>query len=230
MKIRFSFLLTAIVCAVFTSSNLFAQDGFALGAKVLGNATKFSATNIGYGYGAGGYASMSLLGPLSVRGELLYVSTAGVMDDKTTTFEDSGVESATYENRNLRFHTIEVPIMAQVTLPFLSNLNLRVNAGWAFGYNLAVFHISDNTYNILDATGGARSVKYNGVAENVGSSFEQYNSTLIGGLSANFERIHVDIRYQHGLINLSRMDVETSAYYGDYTSRILSVSAGYRLK
>jgi hypothetical protein len=229
MNIRFSFLLTAM-CAVMTSSSVFAQEGLAVGAKVLGNANKFDATGIGFGYGAGGYVSMPVLGPLSVRGEVLFVSTAGLMDDKTTTFEGGGVQAAFYEKRNLRFNTIEVPLMAQVNLPFLTNLNLKASAGWAYGYNFAVFHISDNTYNIVDAAGNARNVQYKNVSENVGSSFEQYNSTLIGGVSANFEKIHVDIRYQHGLINMSRMDVESSAYYGNYKSRTLSVSVGYRLK
>jgi hypothetical protein len=229
MNNRYPFLLIAILCVLVTSSSVFAQDGLAVGGKVLVNATKFDATNIGFGYGAGGYVSYPLFGPFSARAEVLYVSTAGSMNDKTSTFEDSYIETAFYEKRSLRFHSIEVPLMAQYNLPFLENLSLKVNAGWAYSYNFGVFQISDNTYSVTDAGGSQRTLEYKNVTENVGSSFQQYNSTLIGGVSANFEKFHVDIRYQHGLINLSHMNVESSAYYGNYKSRSLSVSVGYRI-
>jgi hypothetical protein len=218
--------LAVIVCALL-SANVYAQDGLSAGAKVVGNLNKFNATDAAFGYGVGGFATMQIIGPLSGRGELLYVSYAGSMSDASAV---SGTTTASYKNRSLRFHSLEIPLMAVYDIPFLENLNPKVAAGWAYSYNFGAFQISDNTYTVQDASGGTRTVEYKNTSENVSSEFQPYNSSFLGSLSINFEKMHVDLRYQQGIPNLSQNNtVETSRYFGDFKTMTLSVSVGYRI-
>lgn len=226
MKNPYPFVLSVLFCSLLSVS-LYAQDGFSAGVKIIGNANKFNATSVGFGYGGGWFATLPVVGPLSVRGEALYVSYAGTMDDASQTV---GTAQAFYTNRNLRFHSLEIPLMAVIDLPFLESLNPKLAAGWAYSYNFGVYQVSDNTYNIQDASGVYRKTEYRNTSENVSSEFHPYNSSILGSLSLNFEKIHVDVRYQQGILNLSQNNnVPTSRYFGDFTTMTLSLSIGYRL-
>jgi len=227
MKTRIPLFLSAIAILLL-SPKVYGQDGFSAGAKVIGNVTKFGATNPGFGYGVGGFATLPIVGPLSVRAELLYVSYAGTTDDITKPVDLGAIESVTYKNRNLRFHSAEIPVMAVVNLPFLKSLNPKVSAGYAFSYNIFVYQISDNDYSAKDANGAAKTYSYTNTTENVTSEFAPTNSSVLGSLSFNFERMHVDLRYQQGLVNLTQSNAETGRYPGDYKSKTISISLGYR--
>ena len=229
MKSRKSLIISALA-VLLSSTYSFGQDGFSAGAKVLGNVNKFAATEVAFGYGAGGFATMPIVGPLSVRGELLYVSYAGGMQDTTRELNVGNIQTVAQTNRNLRFHSLEVPVMAVVNLPFLESLNPKISVGYAFSYNFGVYQVSDNSYAVDQGDGTTKNYDYTNTTENVTSEFQPYNSSVLGSLSFNFERIHVDFRYQQGFPNLSQntSEVSQSRYLGDFKTQTISVSIGYR--
>ena len=228
MNTRMTFVMSALA-VLLLSSSASGQDGFSAGLKVIGNANKFAATKRGFGYGGGGFATLPIVGPLSVRGEVLYVSYSGTMSDSTKELNLGAVESVTYKNRNLRFHSVETPVMAVVDLPILKNLNPKLSVGYAWSYNFGVYQVSDNTYSVREAGGTLKEVEYVNNSENVTSEFEPFNSSVLGSLSFNFERIHADFRYQQGFTNLSQHNAsDASRFFGDYRTKMISFSLGYR--
>lgn len=224
-------ILTAILIVVFANFASAQDDGsggFSGGAKVLVNANTFQKTSAAMGYGVGAYANLELLGFLTIRGEALYVSYASGLDSYVNENpEGSVIDKISYDNVNLRFHSLEFPVLAQITLPFMESLKPKVFVGGSYSYNFGVFEMSDNTFYTTNINGVQVTNEYTNSSENVSSSYLPYNTSIIGGLQVSFDDITVDLRYQQGIPNLNTSNITNSL--GDMKSRTLSLSIGYKL-
>ncbi len=209
-----------------------AQDedsgGLSGGVKILTNVNTFQKTSPAMGYGVGGFVNYELMGFLTLRGEALYVSYASGLDSYVVEYpESSSIDKISYDNVNLRFHSLEFPVLAQITLPFMENLKPKVFVGGSYTYNFGVFEISDNTFYTTNINGAQVTNEYTNSSENVSSSYLPYNTSVIGGLQVSFDDITVDLRYQQGIPNLNTSNNTNSL--GDMKSRTLSLSIGYKL-
>ncbi len=228
MNIKLLKRLPPLILLVVVCSGAFAQDEskFSAGAKVLGNVTKFQKTDYALGYGAGGFANYQILDFLGVRGELLYVSTATGLDSYTSDLSAIGMKSVTYKSRTLRFNSLEIPVLVQYSLPLMESLSPKLYAGGSYSWNFAVFENNDKTY----VTGDNMSYQYKNTYENVGSTFKQYNTSLIGGVQVSFDVINIDLRYQQGFPDLKNFNtLGSDVPLGDFKSRTLTVSVGMKI-
>lgn len=241
-------MLTAILATIwFVPDRLCAQDDasssigsdqgsassgkFSLGAKGLVNVNKFKSTDAAVGYGVGGFASYNIIeGFLSLNAEVLYLTYAGQLEPYSKTYSDpnSLFESIRYENRNVRFQAIEVPIFAAINLPLF---NLKAYAGASYAYHLAVYEIADRTYTTVNGS-DIDSHEFKNRAENVKSRYKEYNISALLGVSMDLDPIEISLRYQVGIPDISIYSEisDLEGVKGEFRSSTLTLSLNYKLK
>ncbi len=218
-------LVFALMLSMPTRGQDAEEQMVSVGAKVLSNMTVSNGTTSAFGYGAGGYVNLNLLSFLTVRGELLYVSHAARLNSYNESLGSGG--SVDYHHRNLRFHTLEIPILLQFPLPIMESLKPKIYVGGSYSYNFSVYEINNRAYKL---TNPESTINYYGYGDNVSSYFQMYNASAIGGLSVSFDSFVVDARYQQGFPNLVKgNDLKILPYPMDYKSRIITLSLGYKI-
>lgn len=235
MKIKITLSLFSIVLCAGTS---FAQ--LSVGAKVGANINKFEDTARRLGYSAGGYASYDILDFLTLRAEVQYLSYAAGLDSYDESFEGYSV---THENRNLRMHTIEIPAMVHIKLPFKEDNAPTFYAGYAYGYTLAAFLIEDRTYSFEQATQDSPPLDtvepatddytFKNRYTNITSSINKFNSSILFGFTYTFDAgmpITINLRYQRGLIEMNNIgSFNSPGNPGSLMNRMYSISLSTKL-
>lgn len=211
-----------------SSSESSADSGskFSFGAKALTNFSKFKNTDIGIGYGGGGFAQFKPSDALSFRAEVLYVNYAVGLDSYKTDFTSGSFSRIDYSNRNLRFNSLEIPVLVQYALPFMESLSPVVYAGGAYSYNFGVFEVTDKTYFSTGTSGEPQTHTFKNRYDNVSSRYKEYNVSVLGGIRVSFDPIFVELRYQQGIPNLNIFSSSSYSQLNNLKSTTLSVSVG----
>jgi hypothetical protein len=231
MNLKYLRPLLSIVLLL-TISLASAQDEakFSAGVKVLGNMNKFEKADLAFGYGAGGFANYKVLDFLTARAEVLYVNYAAGLQNYSKDMSSIGITSINYSNRTLRFHSLEIPVLAQVSVPFMESLNPKFYVGGSYAYNFGVYETSDRNYLTTNESGAKEAHEFKNRSENVTSSFSKYNTTAIVGAQVSFDMVTVDVRYQQGFPTLNNVNtLGSNNNLGSFKSRTLSLSVGFKI-
>ena len=180
-------------------------QGFQLGVKTGFNSTSFE-TEGGYGFDAakddfksgyliGGWSRIGLLGNLSLQPELYYSKKSGDTD-----FNSFGSESFSY-------YSWDVPLLAHLEVVDLKLLKI-----YGLGGPVASFRSKDESkFSVASLE-----------SDYEGDSFKSTNWNFQLGAGVQLMRFTIDARYEWGLNDMSRTDMERK-------TKSLIFSLGYRL-
>lgn len=104
----------------------------------------------------------------------IHIQPEAYFTGKNTSIKEEGGD-----NKNIDFKAIDVPILLGTRIG-LGPVGARIQAG-------PLFSFMTNKVKDLD-----------------GNSFKDNTSAIVGGLGADISKLSVDLRYEHGLGNLSR--------------------------
>ncbi len=157
-------------------------------------------TNNAQGYTAGAFVRYNFSQLFSLQLEVNYSQQGG----RITNFdvpEYYGLEDKWYdmkvENRYLRMHNLEVPLLAQFSFN-LQDTRLKLNLGPAFSYNMHSGILTEGT-----VFSSKEFHTYTG-EENVSSIINSYEYSAIGGIGFEFDVsddlfMSIDARYKYGI-------------------------------
>lgn len=210
-----------------SSSSSSSDKTFVFGLRAVGNLNKFEETKWAFGYGGGGVVIWNLSDMITIRGEVLYVSYAGKLENDTLDFEGGGIiDKVAYTNGSLRFNSIEIPVMARLSPFGTEPMKPIFFVGGAYSYNYGVFRISDNVYSVFNSDGGTSNTTFTNSISNVSSRYSEYNLSVLAGVELGLaDNLSVDVRYQQGLPNLNLQNLPTSL--GTIHSHTISVGLSF---
>lgn len=140
------------------------------------------------GFAIGGFFQYQLLDFLAIAPEVNYVNTAVRRLEGSA----NGFFNPSFGNHSVRFHNIDIPVLAAISLPFGGDITPRVIAGPAMMFNLKAYSkgeysIGDNVFNT-----------YNDVSNNYQSM--EFGGVLGIGAAMDTDGFYytLDIRYRHG--------------------------------
>jgi hypothetical protein len=225
-----------LLCAgIFSGVNAFAQ--FAVGAKAGINFNSFigkKAYDAIPGFNVGGFVEHPILDFLNGRAELLYFQQGGNLYDYPVLPPD-----LQHNNAKLIFHTIQVPVLAELGLPALKEESLQPKLLLGAYYSYTVM-TRDRYVNWVEL-GGYSPVEYKGHTD-VSGDFYKNRFGLVGGLAAELEiasfPVSLEFRFNYPLSSINKPD-SINKYYMKNTTDVwgdnlkiatLSINAAVTLK
>lgn len=191
---------------------------YLIGAKVGINFNSFTQPGTTIGANIGGFFRYNVLDFLQAQGEVLYSLGGGGRHDFLRPFSgsifggypiDGPINSARYLNRSVLIQSIEVPIMARLTMPELNGslITPRLIVGCSYAYNFGAFEQRDVLYYFNDGT----EILLSNREENVTSDYFKHNFSLLGGFAIDYtldngQVFTTEFRYQRGLTNLNEVN------------------------
>jgi len=194
-----------------------------VGAKVGFNVSQFEQPSSIFGLNAGAFGRYELLDFLQVQLEVLYSQQGGGRENYFRDYDDLfnyngfNVEGKQVYNRSVRFHLVETPLVARLTLPELkeSFVTPRLLLGGSFGYAFAAYETRDEQL-FFDASStnlgeiNPNSIVFSNQRENVGGDYDQKQFGAIGGIALDFNSetkpFFIEFRYRYGLNQLSNQE------------------------
>src|SRR6218665_1327901 len=145
------------------------------GAKIGVNLNQFNQPGTVFGFNGGVFGRYTITPFAKARVELLYMQQGGARQNYTRdyNFTEGNVDGITYSNRFVTFHNVEIPVLAELTLPELADGEIapRLLLGGAYGITLGAFETHDKTY-IFDDDATPRMM-VSDRRENVGSNYKK---------------------------------------------------------
>ncbi|SNZ00129.1 outer membrane beta-barrel protein [Flagellimonas pacifica] len=200
-----------VLCMAFSFTDSMAQSSgsageeIAIGAKVGANFNQFSRPGTTLGGSVGGYVRYAALDFLEVQGELLYSRIGGGRRDfsRTTIAED-----ILYTNRDVRLHTIELPISARLGLPELNGGAVvpKLIVGGGYAYNFAAFEKRDAIFQFANGANGLIP----DLDENVGSDYAKHIFSAHVGIALDYnlpngKMLTMEFKYRRGLNDVNKI-------------------------
>lgn len=175
--LAFCSLLLCITCSMDTQAQQ--TSPFHLGIKGGANFTKTSTESSSlegkYGFGYQAGAMARLdIGSLYVQGEALF-------NKRKTSYETKGGSSA-----KLTWNAIDIPVVIGYKLIKTDDFNVRAFAGGVYSYAF-----KNNLSTSESIQEGFKK-------------FDKSNIGITGGIGVDYKNFTVDLRYEHGLSNISK--------------------------
>lgn len=216
-----------------------------IGAKIGANISSFTQPGTTIGGNIGGFFRYNALSFLQVQGELAYNRSGGGRHDFTRSLNgvdgfDGSISSASYMNRSIFVHSLEIPIFARLTLPELLGGAIvpRFNVGFSYGYNHGVIEERDILYTSTGNNSGfvnGSDIFISNSKENVSSDYFDQNFSLLGGFAIDYKLENgqiftTEFRYQQGLTNQNAVSVSALPIVTDRLySQIFSINIAYTI-
>lgn len=210
--------LLIIICLFVLRASVYdACAQVTLGAKAGVNLNQFSQPGTLMGVNAGIYASYRLNPFLSVRFEPHYSQEGGGRPTYVRYYDDvsDNILSVVFLNPSVRFHTVQLPLLLEFTLPELTDQTVTpvLLVGGSYAINMAAIEQHTKRYNFVEGSYSDGSgfdmpsldVSYQ--RENVTSNYTRGQWSLWGGVGIQFKTgqrtFSFDVRYRQGLNNLN---------------------------
>ena len=185
------------------SAPLFAQ--ISIGAKVganftsLGDFTFYNSERSSIKYNVGGYAEYNVTSFLDARAEILYFQEGGNLNDYYV-YEPYVLR----KDVKLTSHNLQIPIIAQLSLPSLKEKKISPKLMLG-GYYSYAFQFRERYTKVIRIPGLPFSESE--TALDVSSQYNQSNFGYLIGIGANLKlfgkELNVDFRYTRPLNNLN---------------------------
>jgi hypothetical protein len=205
-------LFVTLIVAFVAMAVIPASAQIAVGAKAGANFNSFrkSKSFRNYfdpipGFNFGGYAKYPVLDFLTARAEVLYFQQGA-------NIYDYRVVNELYRSRaKVRFHNIEIPVLAEFGLPALKEESLQPKLLLGGFYSYSVY--ARESFNNVVKVSGHNQITYDGFL----STQNQYNRSqygLIGGIGAEMKMfkmpVSIEFRYQYNLNRLNKPGTQNS--------------------
>ncbi|MFC3754819.1 porin family protein [Chryseobacterium tructae] len=175
--LAFCSLLLCITCSMDTQAQQTPAFHFGIkgGANFTKTSTESSSLEGKYGFGYQAGAMARLdIGSLYVQGEAL-------LNKRKTSYETKDKESA-----KLTWNSIDVPVVIGYKFIKADDFNVRAFAGGVYSY----------AFNNKLSTSESIQEGFN--------KFDKSNIGVTGGIGIDYKNFTVDLRYEHGLSNISK--------------------------
>lgn len=181
------------------------------------------------GVNLGAFAKYPVLPFLNARAELLY------MQQGANTYDYPVLSDLSRRKTKIRFHNIEIPVLAELGLPSLSEdiLQPKLLLGAAYSYTI---YARESYENVVDLE-GRPAVTFDGYSD-VTSQFRRGQISLIGAIAAELKMfskpVSVEFRYQYNANRVNKAGTQnafnlksTTAVWGDELRlHTLSINVG----
>lgn len=171
------------------------------------------------GFAGGVTADVPFTPTLGVRVEALFAQKGYVID-----FDTEILGQPLVGKQTLKLDYLEVPVLANITFPMQSGLEIGVQAGVA-----PAFLLSDGIgCSGFETEEGSGCDEIEDDAEDEDLGIKSFDLGLAAGATIGAGPFAVDLRYTYGLVNLD--DSEISGNDEDFTARngVFSVTGVYR--
>jgi Outer membrane protein beta-barrel domain len=157
------------------------------------------------GFNVGGFAKYRVLSFLTAKGEVTYFQQGANLIDYSVIPGDLYHNDAT-----VKFHQIQVPVIAEFGLPSLSEepLQPKISLGFFYSYNI---YSRENYTNVAKVPGYER-VEYNGYSNATGQ-FRRSQYGFVAGIGGDLTimnmPVSLEFRYTHNIPQISKGDNTT---------------------
>lgn len=211
LKISFAFALGMISI----------NQGFSqveVGARVGVNLNQFQQPGTTVGYNAGVFASYQVLPFLGVKIEPHYSLEGGGRPDYVRDYSDisDNIDQIVFMNPSVNFHTIQVPLLVELSLPSMSEEAIRPVLILGASYGVSLLSMEQHTKRYIfpsEMLGSSvyyppgMDVSYQ--RENVTDNYARNQWSMLAGFGLKMKtasrNFAFDVRYRHGLNNLNQL-------------------------
>jgi hypothetical protein len=157
------------------------------------------------GFNGGVFAKHSLLPYLTARAEFIYMQQGANLYDYYI------LDDVFRKHSKVRFHTIEIPLLAELGLPSLAQESLqpKLLVGGFYSYTL----FTRETYVNIAEISGRPAIEFEGSAD-IQSQFYRSQYGIIGALAADVQILHhpvsLEFRYQYNISRANKSGTESS--------------------
>ncbi|MBI1770084.1 MAG: hypothetical protein HY015_09250 [Bacteroidetes bacterium] len=208
---RHALAMTLVLMGVF-SLQVSAQ--FSVGAKLGGNLNQFTQPGTTIGFSAGGYAAYKALPFLTAKVEPQYSMQGGARQSYYIDYSaiEGNVAAIGFINPSVIMHNIEVPILAELTLPEFTDETMipKLILGGSYTFMVKATETSTHRYIFNDGGSGVPptpSVDVGYQRENVTDNYTRNQFSLIVGFGMMFKTdkrdFQFDIRYRQGITQVN---------------------------
>ncbi len=223
LKFKKLLIASMFMSIAITSAN--AQ--LSIGALTGVNLNQFTMPGSTLGINAGAFGSYKLTPFLSTRLELLYSQQGGGRQNYSLPLDESfsgTVAQLNYINPYVYLHTVQVPVLVDLTLPEFEDAAVRPQLllGGSYSYMFAADELHTAQYIFTDGT--FANIPY--LRENVGANYVASQLSLMAGMGMVFKSekrsFAFDIRYRQGITQLNNVRQTLSYQDGRLFSSTLS--------
>jgi len=201
-------LLLTIALAAVIPLQLWAQ--FSVGAKIGPTLNQFSQPGTMIGFSGGGYASYHVLPILNVKIEPQYSMQGGARQSYYVNYSaiDGNVAAIGFYNPSVIMHTVEVPLLAELTLPEFEDETIipKLILGGSWSLMAKATETSTMRYFFNDGT-PAVDVGYR--RQNVTDNYTRSQFSAVVGFGVQFKTdsrdFQIDVRYRQGFTQVNRI-------------------------
>lgn len=201
--------LAAVSAIVLSFSLSTAYSQIAVGPKAGINFNSFRGNDrydVVPGFNVGGFAKYPFFDFLSLRAELLY------MQQGANTYDYEVINPDLVRRKtNIRFHNVQVPVLAELQLPGLSEEAVKPKL-WVGGFYSTTLYARESYVNIAKVK-GYNSVDYSGYTD-VTSLFNRSQYGIIGGIGGDVKifsyPVSLEFRYQYNLSRANKAGTQGS--------------------
>jgi hypothetical protein len=207
------FLLSLGLCGI-------ARGQISVGAKTGVNINQFSQPGTTFGAQFGAYAAYPVNAFITVKVEPHYSQEGGGRPDYNWDLSDVGdyFQTIYFINPSVRFHNLQIPVLAEITLPELTDQSVVpvLIVGASYGFALTAmeqhtkrFEVSSDGYLVGDEFVDFPQLDVSYEHENVTDRYARSQWSLWTGAGMRFNtgerKFQFDVRYRHGLNNLNNL-------------------------
>lgn len=157
------------------------------------------------GFNLGGFAKYPVLDFLNARAEILYFQQGANLYDYRV------INELYRSNAKVKFHNIEIPVLAELGLPSLKEDPLQPKLLIGACYSYTVY--TRETFTNIVKVSGHDKIEYDGFLNSQGQ-FKRGQVGLIGGLAAEMKMFNVPVslefRYQYNLNRVNKAGTQNS--------------------
>lgn len=202
--------LWALLVAVTVLSPLCVSAQFSVGAKLGVTQNQFTQPGTTIGFSAGAYAYYRVLPFLNVKIEPQYSQQGGARQSYYVNYSslDANVSAIGFYNPSVTMHNIEVPILAELTLPEFEDETIipKLIVGGSYSLMAKAVETSTMRYFFND---GTPSVDVGDRRQNVTDNYARNQFSAVVGFGVLFKTdsrdFQFDIRYRQGLTQVNRI-------------------------
>ncbi|MBY0436509.1 MAG: PorT family protein [Cyclobacteriaceae bacterium] len=233
-----------LVCLTF-SARLIAQDtsgaasesvaklrfGFRAGGVVSYFSKEQPQTSEKLGFTVGGVVEYSLSDNFSIQSEPAYLQQGGRFtrfSDNTRFGDTQTIFSQYVTNSNITMHSIDLPVLAKYSLPWIGSVRPSIVVGPAIGFTMGATDSYERTFLL-----GQAFTTVNGY-QRVTSQYEPYQVGATGGIGGEVslggnKRLLIDLRYRYGITTAKKSYsyIDLNAVQGDLRTHTVYFTLGF---
>lgn len=202
-------LAMTLAAMVFFTIRVSAQEQISVGAKVGANLNQFTQPGTTIGVSVGAFGKYPIKPFLDVKLELLYSQQGGARQSYYIDYSSLGgnVSAVDFINPSVTMHNIEVPVLAELTLPEFAEQSVIPKLIVGGSYSFMMKASETHTQRFIFSDGSTPSVDVGNQHDDVTDNYTRNQFSAIVGLGVMFKTekrdFQFDVRYRQGFTQVN---------------------------